>query len=194
MLVVAVVTGTAACTGATASFDPNAPCERDGRGPGYYPELEAVLPIAFDGRPPDTLDSGRNCTSRSLGYLATRGHAIVTFAGATWETGPRSGVRVAVFRAQGLQPREVFDFYKAGALAAPKTDATTESTMTVTGIDLPRLDTLNDESFQTVVVGAGRDAGTVRAIIVASAIRDVVTREAHEAVVDAAVAAALSAG
>lgn len=183
-----------ACSGPAATFDPNAPCRGDERAPGLYPDLEARIPTVFDGRAPDTLDSGRNCTSRSLGYLAQRGYRQVDFAGGTWETGGRSGVTIATFRAGGLQPREVFDFYKAGAFAAPKTDKTTESTITVDGTDLARLDTLNDESFQTVVIAAGRQPGLVRVVIVASAIRDVVTREAHETVVAAVVDAALAAG
>jgi len=184
----------AACSGPAATFDPNAPCGGDERAAGLLPDLEARIPVSFDGRAPDTLDSGRNCTTRSLGYLEQRGYRQIDFAGGTWETGGRSGVTIATFRADGLQPREVFDFYKAGAFAAPKTDATTESTMTVAGADLPRLDTLNDESFQTVVVATGRQPGLIRIVIVASAIRDVVTREAHEAVVLAAVDAALAAG
>lgn len=182
------------CSGPAATFDPNAPCRGDERAPGLYPDLEARIPITFDGRAPETLDSGRNCTTRNLAYLAQRGYRQVDFAGGTWETGGRSGVSIATFRADGLQPREVFDFYKAGALAAPKTDKTTESTMTVDGTDLSRLDTLNDESFQTVIVAAGRQPGLVRIVIVASAIRDVVTRDAHETVVSAAVDAALAAG
>lgn len=192
--VVALAVALAACGRPAATFDPNAPCQGDERAAGLYPDLEARIPSDFQGQRPDTLDSGRNCTTRSLGYLEARGYRQVDFAGGTWETGGRSGVTVAIFRADGLQPREVFDFYKAGALAAPKTDATTETTMTVAGANLPRLDTLNDESFQTIVVATGREPGLVRIVIVASAIRDVVTREAHEAVVVAAVDAALAAG
>ncbi len=192
--ILAIVLLAAGCAGAPGSFDPDAPCVRDERAAGLFADLEARIPQAFDERPPDALDSGRNCSSRSLGYLDQRGYHQVEFAGGTWETGARSGVTIAIFRADGLQVREVFDFYKSGALAAPKTDATTERTMTVSGIDLPRLDTLNDESFQTIVVAAGRDPGTVRVVIVADAIRDVVTREAHETIVERAITAALAAG
>jgi len=194
VLALALAVALAGCSGTAATFDPSAPCRGDERAAGLYPDLEARIPLEFRGRVPDTLDSGRNCTTRSLGYLEARGYRQVDFAGGTWETGGRSGVTVAIFRADGLQPREVFDFYKAGALAAPKTDGTTEGTMTVDGANLPRLDTLNDESFQTIVVATGREPGLVRIVIVASAIRDVVTREAHEAVVLAAVDAALAAG
>ena len=184
----------AACASAAAPFDPNAPCVADERKAGLYPDLEARIPLSLEGHAPDTLDSGRNCSARSLGYLAQKGHTTFEFAGGTWETGGRSGVTIATFRADRLLSRDVFDFYKAGALTAPKTDATTEGTLTFAGTDLPRLDTLNGESFQTVVVAAGREPGLVRIVIVASAIRDVVTRDAHEAQLAAAVEAALAGG
>ena len=35
-----------------ASFDPSSPCPTDGRFPGAYPELEALLPGDLDGAPP----------------------------------------------------------------------------------------------------------------------------------------------
>lgn len=189
-----VVVSIAACSVTAPSFDPAAPCLRDDRGSALYPELEAQIPAEFQGRPADRVDSGRNCTARSLGLLLQRGVPTIEFAGGLWETGGRSGVTIALFRADGLQARDVFDFYKAGALAAPKTDATTEGSLLVAGTNLPRLDTLNDESFQTVIVATGRSPGLVRIVLVASAIRDVVTREAHEAMVDAAVSAALASG
>ena len=151
-----VVVTIAACSAVAPSFDPAAPCVRDDRGAALYPELEARIPAEFQGRPADRVDSGRNCTARSLGLLLQRGVRTIEFAGGLWETGGRSGVTIALFRADGLQTR--------------------------------------DESFQTVVVATGRGPGLVRIVIVASAIRDVVTREAHEAMVEAAVSVALASG
>ena len=66
----------AACGTATpvASFDPASACTTDGRMPGAYPELEALLPAAYEGKAPATVDSGRNCTPAALGTLRRRGH------------------------------------------------------------------------------------------------------------------------
>src|SRR5829696_7976741 len=52
-----------ACSGGPPpSFDPTGDCTTDGRAPGAYPELEALVPTRYQGVPPGTLDSGRNCT------------------------------------------------------------------------------------------------------------------------------------
>ena len=55
-----------------------------------------------------------------------------------------------------------------------------------------RLDTLNDESFQTIVVLEGPSTDLVRAVLVASDVREVGTRDGHEAVVERATAAAVA--
>ena len=59
--------------------------------------------------------------------------------------------------------------------------------VTVAGAPGYRLDTLNDDSFQTVVVW--RHAGRVVAVLVASSVREVTAREAHERTVGQALAA-----
>jgi hypothetical protein len=177
----------------TVAFDPTGPCvvngiPVDGRAPGAYPELEALVPGTFDGRPPDRLDSGRNCTPRNLGSMLGRGIQEVRFAGGLWEMGARSGVSLAIFRATGLSVAILFEFYETGARTAPKTDATEAGDVTVGGVAGRRLDTLNDESYQTVVTWPG-SSGDVRAVLVGSDIREAQTRAVHEARVAAALAA-----
>ena len=179
----------AGCRAAGPSFDPAGPCAADGRQPGAYPDLEALVPTTFEGRPPSRLDSGRNCSPRNLGTLASHGLTEVRFAGGLWETGKRSGVTLAVFRADGLSTAWLFEFYQAGAQVATLTDAIVASNVTVGGLAGRRLDTLNDESFQTVIVWPATTAGTEDVVIVASDIREVGTRAAHEATVVRAVAA-----
>src|SRR3954469_2307782 len=76
------------------SFDPASACTTDGRFAGAYPELEALLPAELDGKPPATVDSGRNCTPAALGSLAGAGVRGVRFAGATWPMGGTSGLTV----------------------------------------------------------------------------------------------------
>ena len=59
--------------GATASFDVAAGCPVEGRVAGAYPDLEKRIPTNYEGRGPDTLDSGRHCDPESLGSLAKAG-------------------------------------------------------------------------------------------------------------------------
>jgi hypothetical protein len=176
------------------SFDPSTPCSVDGRAvdgraPGAYPELEMRIPTGYDGRAPDRLDSGRNCSRTSLGTMINRGITEVRFAGGLWEVGERSGVSLAVFAGDGLTPAILSEFYEAGARTARRTDAVETSELVVDGVTARRLDTLNDESFQSVVVWPAQD-GLVRVALVGSDIRETVQRAIHEDRVKAALAVA----
>jgi hypothetical protein len=193
ILAALLLVGLGACTGAAPSFDPAGPCvvdgrPVDGRAAGAYPELEALVPARFDGRGPDRLDSGRNCSERNMGTMLARGIRELRFAGGLWEVGQRSGVSLAVFQADGLTAPIMFEFYETGARTAPKTDAIETADVSVGGIAGRRLDTLNDESYQTVVVWAGTD-GLVRVVLVGSDVRETQTRAVHDARIEAALAA-----
>jgi len=178
---------------AAPSFDPAGSClvdgnAVDGRAPGAYPDLEALVPTTYDGRAPDRLDSGRNCSDKNLGTLRARGVTEVRFAGGLWEVGQRSGVSLAVFEAAGLTPAILFEFYETGARTSSRTDATETSEVDISGVAGRRLDTLNAESYQTVITWGGQD-GRVRVVLVGSDVRETQTRSAHEARVRAALAA-----
>ena len=174
----------AACgSSGAASFDPNAPCTSDDQLSGAYPELESALPSSFDDAAPVRRDSGRNCTDAALGTLGAHGIKEVRFAGALWETGKRSGVTVAIFTAPGLTAERLFEFYETGARGARKTDNIDTKTITVDGVTGNRLDALNDESFQSILVFDGEAPDTVRAVLIASDAREVQTKQAHEQVV-----------
>jgi hypothetical protein len=176
-----VLAALAACSvGASASFDPATPCTTDGQQPGAYPELEAVLPTTFEGDPPVSLDSGRNCSEEALGTLASHGIEELRFAGARWETGKRSGITVAVFTAPGLTAERLTEFYETGARAARKTVNVTVRPMKVGDVRGHRLDTLNDESYQTIVVLDADEPDTVHAVLVASNVREIGTMDAHD--------------
>ena len=95
------------------SFDPSAPCSTDGRFPGAYPALEARLPATFMGRPPDTIDSGRNCSATELGTLAGHGISEVRFAGASWFLSGNAGITLAMFTGQGLTAEWIGEWYEA---------------------------------------------------------------------------------
>lgn len=176
------------CAGAT--FDPSGPCNSDGRAAGAYPDLEALVPRDFQGRAPDRVDSGRNCTTAALATLALHDVTELRFAGAIWDLGSSSGVTLAVFDASRLEAAWVAEFFEAGARTARRVESVDVRTVTLPhGVAASRIDALNGESYQTVIVWP--DDGRVRVALVASFIREVSTKEAHEAVVADAIAAAV---
>lgn len=184
-----LVLAVAACGG--EPFVPTGPCTADGSAKGAYPELEAVVPTAFRGSPPRDLDSGRACTPAGLGTLAGHGVNELRFAGATWEQGSDSGVSLAIFTdpdGPALQPAWVAEFYETGARSGKKVES-------VEAVDYPisatntarRVDVLNGESFQTIVVYERN--GQIAIALVASSIREIQTRAAHDVVVQEAIEA-----
>jgi hypothetical protein len=179
---VAIAVVVAACG---QGFDPTGPCTTDGAVTGAYPDLEAAVPKMFRGVPPKQLDSGRTCTSAGLATLTGHGVTELRFAGGTWETGTDSGVSLAVFTAQGgrpLDPAWLAEFYEAGAREGKNVTSVEPSDASIGGgVTGRRIDVLNGESFQTVVVWS-RD-GRVTVALVADFIREIQTREAHDKVV-----------
>lgn len=188
-MLVALLACLASCSG--TAFDPSAPCTSDGRAAGAYPELEAAVPTTFRGRAPDRLDSGRNCTPRALATLVVHGVSELQFAGATWDLASSSGVTLAVFEAPDLDAAWVAEFYEAGARTAKNTESVEVRSFAIPdGHAGSRIDALNGESYQSVVVWP--DGDRVRVALIASFIREVETKEAHEAVVTEALAAAIA--
>jgi hypothetical protein len=173
----------AACGGAAAplvSFDPTGPCSADGRFPGAYPSLEARLPTTFQGRPPDTIDSGRNCSGTELATLAGHGIREMRYAGATWFLSGNAGITLAVFSADGLTAEWIGEWYEATARAARNTRQIDPTRPQVAGRQAYRLDTINGESVQTVIDWAAPSGDAVYVVIAA---------DAPVAIIDAATAA-----
>jgi hypothetical protein len=144
----------AGCGTATpiASFDPASACTTDGRMPGAYPDLEALLPAAYLDKAPATVDSGRNCTPAALGTLADAGIDGVRFAGATWPLGGTSGLTVAVFEGEGLDQKSMIDFYEDGARSSSRTEKLLTEDLTVAGHPARRLAVLrSDGTGQTIL-------------------------------------------
>lgn len=155
-----------ACAGPeAASFDPAGACLTDGRFPGAYPELEALVPARYEGRGPDTLDSGRHCSPENLGVLADAGIDEVRFAGGTWDFGGDRAAALVVFRGDGLTASLVADFYATSARAADRTAVTGESTPTLAGRPGHRLDTTTGRRLQTVVTWPAAAPDTVNVVI-----------------------------
>jgi hypothetical protein len=150
---------------APAPFDPAAPCTADIRQSGAYPELESLIPASLDGRPPSRVDSGRNCTAANLGSLAEHGISEVRFAGGLWETSPSSGVTLAIFEADGLEAVHIGEWYEASARLARKTQALRPTRPTIDGRQAYRLDLLNGDVPQTVVVWPSSDGRVVQVVI-----------------------------
>jgi hypothetical protein len=174
-----------------AAFDPSGPCTTDGRAAGAYPSLEAMVPRELDGRAATRVDSGRNCTAAALGSLATHDVTELRYAGSTWDTGPNGGVTLAIFEAPNLRADWVHEFYKSGAESGRNTEQVTAATVDIGGRTGYRVDTLNGESYQTVV--DWQDGDRVRVVLVASFIRDVPSKADHDDAVGRAIATALAA-
>jgi hypothetical protein len=173
VILVAAALVSAACGGKPApSFDPSGPCVADGRAPHAYPDLEALVPPALAGRPPSTLDSGRNCTAANLGTLASHGVTEIRFAGGIWTDGAQSGITLAVFRAPGLQAEWMGEWYEASARAGRVTGGLKLSKPVIGGRPANRLDLVNGDSVQTVVTwaaapGSQAASGAVNVVIAA---------------------------
>lgn len=169
LLVIGVIA--AACSAASiplVSFDPASACTTDGRQPGAYPDLEALLPKTYEGKGPVNVDSGRNCTATALGTLAEAGVTGVRFAGATWDLGGATALTKAVFDGDGLTPSAMIDFYNAGAQANSKTEKLAVSDITVAGSAGRRLDVLqSDGTGQTIVAWPAAQPGLVHVLLAA---------------------------
>ncbi|HET7031445.1 MAG TPA: hypothetical protein VFI34_13105 [Candidatus Limnocylindrales bacterium] len=173
-----------------SDFDPSGPCTSDGKVAGAYPEMEALVPKAYNGVSPAELDSGRTCTADGLGSLAGHGIKELRFAGGTWTTGTQSGLTLATFTSVGggpdLDPAWLSEFYETTARSAKNIQSIETSEPALgDGATAHRLDVLNDESYQTVIVW--RQGGRVVAVLVGDFIREVQSKDAHEKIVQAAV-------
>ena len=156
----------AACGGgAPASFDVAAGCPVEGRVAGAYPDLEKRIPTSYEGRAPDTLDSGRHCDPDSLGSLAKAGFDEVRFAGGTWDFGGERAAALVVFEAPGLTANQIADFYGTSAQGASRTTITGVSTPEISGRSGYRLNTMTGDRVQTVVVWPSATLDVVNVVI-----------------------------
>jgi hypothetical protein len=192
-VLVAVALAVAACGSAGATFSTTGACVADGRAPGAYPDLEALVPRTLDGKPATSVDSGRNCSDRALGTLTAHDVHELHFAGATWDQGSGAGTSIAVLAlpSGGLPLEWAEEFYTAGALNGTKTDnvKTSQPSFDPVGTTF-RIDALNDLSQQSIVLWA--DGLDVRVVIVASPVSPTASMADHDARVAVAVADAVA--
>jgi hypothetical protein len=188
VVVVALLTLLAGCAG--APFNPTGPCSADGSAPGSYPDLEAVIPKTYQGAPTTALDSGRTCSPAGLGTLVSHGVNEMRFAGATWPAGADSGVSLAVLTDPDGPPLDqawVVEFYETGARAGKNVQSVDTTAYLIGLSDARKIDVLNGESYQSVVVW--RKDGRIAVALVANSIRDIQTKDAHDKIVRLAVSA-----
>jgi hypothetical protein len=162
----------AACGGGSAfpvvSFDPGTGCTTDGRMPGAYPDLEARLPVDYQGHAPDNVDSGRSCTEAALGSLVAAGIEELRFAGATWDLGRGTALTAAAFDGEKLTPAAMIEFYDTSARANRRTEKAVTSDALVGGTPARRLDVLqSDGTGQTIVAWPSGRGGLVHVLLAA---------------------------
>ncbi len=175
--------------GCSPAFDPTGSCTADGSAPGAYPDLEAAIPKLYKDAKPMNLDSGRACSASGLGTLAGHGVKELRFAGGTWSTGTDSGLSLAVFTSadgSALDPAWLTEFFETGARTAKNvTSVDTTDYPVSAAVGGRRIDVLNGESYQSIVVW--EKDGKVAVALVGDFIREIQTKEAHDVIVRAAV-------
>jgi hypothetical protein len=178
----------AACAGSSPPpFDPATPCDGVDRQEmkGAYPDLEVRIPIQIDGQAADSRDSGRFCAKATLGTLWDAGIQEAQFGGGIWaiETAGAtslSGLQVSVFRASGLTAQLMADEYKSGADATRRVTVVSATSEQVNGRPGFRINLLNGDSRQAIVVWPSADGAVIQVVIGA---------DVNESKVQAAVAA-----
>ena len=164
LVLLALIVGLVACTSAASSFDPTGTCTADGSAPGAYPDLEARIPKTYRGEPPESLDSGRNCSKEALGTLAST-NKEVRHAGGTWTFGAERALVLAVFSAPGLDAEQIREFYTTSARDTARVEILAEGRATIVGREAFRLDAKRVELLQTVIVWPSAEPDVVNVVV-----------------------------
>lgn len=160
----------AGCSSAPpASFDPATPCGGTARQQmkGAYPALEVRVPALIDGREARSRDSGRFCSKETLGSVLDAGVAEVRFGGGIWEAGDRGGIQLGVFEGDGLTPALLAEEYRRAADASRRTEAVRATTLEVDGTPAWRIDVVNGNSRQAIMVWGSADGAVVQVVVAA---------------------------
>ena len=137
------------------------------QAPGFYPDLEALLPRSLDGQSPQVRDSGRYCSPAKLGTLFTRDdYREVRFAGAVWsDKAQTAGVSTVVYRAAGLTADQVADSFAVAAGGAQNITRVVSTPQTIDGRAGIRIEVINQDTTQVVVVWPAAAAGTIDIVL-----------------------------
>jgi hypothetical protein len=179
----------AACASPSSppTFDPATPCGGVDRQEmkGAYPDLEARIPTQLDGQAADSRDSGRFCSRATLGTLWDAGIRETQFGGGIWAVEPAggaslAGLQLSVFRAPGLTAQLLADEYRSGAGATSRVTIVSTTSEQVNGRPGFRINLLNGDSHQAILVWPSADGSVIQVVIAA---------DVDESKVQAAVAA-----
>jgi len=160
----------AACSGGgDTSFDPAAPCDPAAGElmPGAYPELEARIPMLIEGDMAASRVSGRFCSKETLGSVYDAGVTEVRFGGGIWEVGERGGIQLGAFEGDGLTPELYAEEFRRAADASRRTEAVRATTLQVDGRPAWRIDVVNGNSRQAIVVWGSADGEVTQSVIAA---------------------------
>ena len=103
------------------------------RSPGAYPDLEALVPKLYHGAPPETLDSGRNCTPASLGRSRRWGSARFGSPAGRGRSGPSGPWSSRSSARRGSTRRHWPRSTRRAPQTAARTTITAQSQPTVAG-------------------------------------------------------------
>jgi len=154
---------------ANTSFDPATACDAAVRQqmPGAYPDLEARIPMRLDDRAANSRDSGRFCSAETLGSVYEAGVTEVRFGGGIWEVGERGGIQLGAFEGDRLTPALLAEEYRRAADASRRTEAVKATTLEIDGRPAWRIDVVNGNSRQAIVVWGSADGTVVQAVVAA---------------------------
>ena len=161
----------AACAGSAPppSFDPATPCGGvdQQQMKGAYPDLEARVPTRVDGQAADSRDSGRFCSKATLGTLWDAGIHEKQLGGGIWVVEPTggtslAGLQLSVFRAPGLTAQLQADEYRSGASGTSRVTIVSATNEVVNGRPGYRINLLNGDSHQAIVVWPSADGRSSR--------------------------------
>ncbi len=141
---------------------------------GAYPDLEARVPAQLQGQKASSRDSGRFCAPATLGTLWDAGIHETHYGGGIWKLGPVSGVQIAVFTADGLTVPLMADEYRSGAAADKRVQIVSATNETIAGRAGFRLNLVNGESHQAILVWPSADGAVVQVVIAADVDESVV--------------------
>ncbi len=133
---------------------------------GAYPELEARIPVELGGEEAASRDSGRFCSKDTLGSIYEAGVEETRFGGAIWERG-RGGIQLGAFEGDGLTAELMAEEYRRAASRDRGTDAVRPTTLEVDGRPAWRIDVVNGDSRQAIVVWPSADGRVVQTVVAA---------------------------
>jgi len=168
-LAVVILVVVACSSDAPASFDPATPCDGTARQQmkGAYPALEARIPATIDGGEATSRDSGRFCSKETLGSVFDAGVTEVRFGGGIWEAGERGGIQLGAFEGDGLTPALLAEENRRAADASRPTEAVRATTLEVDGRPAWRIDVVNGNSRQAIMVWGSADGAVVQVVVAA---------------------------